>query len=101
MSNIMGFVENNKKAIFQTMALSFVAMFFLLNPSLSFAVDLVAKGKATIKDTFGEGSTVMYALYVLEVLSAVLLYIKTKNLTVFGGLAGVLIFTTVAFSLFS
>ncbi|MFC1040038.1 type IV conjugative transfer system pilin TraA [Pasteurella multocida] len=70
-------------------------------PSLSFAKDLVAAGKETITDTFGANSTVVYILYVLEVISALFLYIKTKNLAVFGGLVAVLIFTSIAFTLFT
>ncbi|MCT8760490.1 type IV conjugative transfer system pilin TraA [Glaesserella parasuis] len=82
---------------------TFVVMLSLLlfTPLNAFAADLAASGKTTIKDTFGSGSTVMYTLYVLEILSGIFLYIKTKNLAVFGGIVAVLIFTTVAFGLFT
>ncbi|NNH97771.1 type IV conjugative transfer system pilin TraA [Pasteurella multocida] len=83
------------------LAACMVAVALSMMPSLAFAKDLVAPGKKTITDTFGSGSTVIYILYVLEIVSALFLYIKTKNLAVFGGLVAVLIFTNVAFTLFT
>lgn len=100
MSNTLNPVKSEKR-IAVSYAIALVAFFaMLLSPLNAFAADLAAPGKQTIKDTFGSGSTFMYTLYLLEVLSGIFLYIKTKNLAVFGGIIAVIIFTTVAFGLF-
>lgn len=101
MSKVTTFVKENRAGL--TQGLFFFALLMLfLSPLNAFAAgDLAAPGKATIKATFGSGSTVLYTLYVLEILSGIFLYIKTKNLAVFGGIIAVLIFTTIAFGLFS
>lgn len=100
MSKVTTFVKENSAVL--TQGLFFFALLMLfLSPNAFAAGDLAAPGKATIKATFGSGSTVLYTLYVLEILSGIFLYIKTKNLAVFGGIIAVLIFTTVAFGLFS
>ncbi|HGJ5869212.1 type IV conjugative transfer system pilin TraA [Arsenophonus nasoniae] len=61
--------------------------------------DLFVNGKGVIQSTFGKGSTVVWILYVLEILAAVLAYVKTKNIAVFGGIAAVLVFVNVVFGL--
>lgn len=63
------------------------------------AEDLFSGGKSTMTDTFGGNSTVVWILYVLEILAAVFTYVKTKNLAMFGGIAAVLVFVNVAFSI--
>ncbi|WP_117083476.1 type IV conjugative transfer system pilin TraA, partial [Klebsiella pneumoniae] len=69
-------------------------------PSLhAHAVDLFKNGKTTVKDTFGSGSTVVWILYVLEILAAIFSYVKTKNLAVFGGIAAIMVFVNVVFGL--
>lgn len=98
MSKVTTFVKENRVGLTQG-AFLFVLFMLFLSPFNAFAADLAASGKQTIKDTFGSGSTVMYALFVLEILSGAFFYIKTKNLAVLGGIVALLIFTTVAFSL--
>ncbi|MDU6093247.1 MAG: type IV conjugative transfer system pilin TraA [Staphylococcus lugdunensis] len=63
------------------------------------AEDLFANGKTTINDTFGSGSTVVWILYILEIIAAVFTYVKTKNLAMFGGIAAVMVFINVAFGI--
>lgn len=63
------------------------------------AEDLFKGGKTTINDTFGSGSTIVWILYLLEILMAVFTYIKTKNLIMFGGVAAVMVFINIAFSI--
>jgi len=63
------------------------------------AEDLFSGGKTTINDTFGSGSTIVWILYVLEILFAVFTYVKTKNLIMFAGIAAVLVFINIAFSI--
>lgn len=98
MSKVTTFVKENRVVLTQG-AFLFALFMLFLSPLNAFAADLAASGKQTIKDTFGSGSTVMYALFVLEILSGVFFYIKTKNLAVLGGIVALLIFTTVAFGL--
>lgn len=100
MSKVTTFVKENRVGLTQGIFL-FALFLLFLSPFNAFAKDLAASGKETIKDTFGANSTVIYTLYVVEILSGILLYVKTKNVAVFGGIVAVLIFTTVGFSLFT
>lgn len=61
--------------------------------------DLFSGGKEVVKSTFGKGSTVVWILYVLEILAAIFAYVKTKNLAVFGGIAAVIVFVNLVFGL--
>jgi len=63
------------------------------------AEDLFKGGKQTIGDTFGSGSTIVWIIYLLEILFAAFTYMKTKNLIMFAGIAAVLVFINVAFSI--
>lgn len=63
------------------------------------AADLFSGGKSTISDTFGASSTVIWILYVLEIIAAIFTYVKTKNLAMFGGIAAVMVFVNVAFGI--
>lgn len=63
------------------------------------AVDLFKGGKTTIQDTFGSGSTIIWILYIIEILFALFTYIKTKNLAMFASIAAVLVFVNVAFGI--
>lgn len=63
------------------------------------AQDLFSSGKATINDTFGTGSTVMWILYLIEILMAGYTYMKTKNLAMFAGIAALMVFVNVAFGI--
>lgn len=69
-------------------------------PVVAMATDYAASAKQDVKDTFGPGSTAWYVVMVLEVLAAAFLYIKTKNLAVFGGIVALMLFGNVAFGLF-
>lgn len=68
-------------------------------PTIAMATDLAAGAKQDIKDTFGVGSTAWYVVMVLEILAAAFLYVKTKNLAVFGGIVALMLFGNVAFGL--
>lgn len=63
------------------------------------AEDLFLSGKETVRDTFGSGSTVVWILYLLEIIAAVFAYVRTKNLAMFGGIAAVMVFVNVAFGI--
>ena len=68
-------------------------------PTITMAADLAAGAKQDIKDTFGVGSTAWFVVMVLEILAAAFLYVKTKNLAVFGGIIALMLFGNVAFGL--
>lgn len=63
------------------------------------ATDLLAGQKDMISKNFGDNSTLIYAAYMAEIISAIAIYIKSKNLLVLVGLVVVLIFTKAGFSL--
>ncbi|ELX8408218.1 TPA: type IV conjugative transfer system pilin TraA [Klebsiella oxytoca] len=95
---IRTFFSNPRNFGAAALAVIFVAL--MMTPSLhAHAVDLFKNGKTTVKDTFGSGSTVIWILYVLEILAAMFSYIKTKNLAVFGGIAAIMVFVNVVFGL--
>lgn len=73
----------------------------LLGMTDAYAVgtDLLAAQKDMISANFGDNSTLIYAAYMAEIISAIAIYIKTKNLLVLIGLVVVLIFTKAGFSL--
>ncbi|AIA45465.1 type IV conjugative transfer system pilin TraA (plasmid) [Klebsiella variicola subsp. variicola] len=95
---IRTFFSNPRNFGAAALAVMFVAL--MMTPSLhAHAVDLFKNGKTTVKDTFGSGSTVVWILYVLEILAAIFSYVKTKNLAVFGGIAAIMVFVNVVFGL--
>lgn len=83
----------NRLTLLSSIAILFVPAF------QAHAEDLFSGGKATISDTFGSGSTVVWILYIIEILAAVFTYVKTKNLAMFGGIAAVMVFINVAFGI--
>lgn len=95
---IRTFFSNPRNFGAAALTVMFVAL--MMTPSLhAHAVDLFKNGKTTVKDTFGSGSTVVWILYVLEILAAIFSYVKTKNLAVFGGIAAIMVFVNVVFGL--
>lgn len=63
------------------------------------ATDYLAGQKDMISKNFGDGSTLVYAAYMAEIISAIALYIKSKNLLVLVGLVIILIFTKAGFAI--
>ena len=63
------------------------------------AADILKAGGATVKETFGAGSTFAKWLILGEVIFGVFSYIKTKNLLLLGGVVVVIVFTTIGFNL--
>lgn len=91
-------LSKNKTAFFLFATLLTLALFLI--PDLAFARDYASSAKTDIQDTFGPGSTAWWVVMVLEVFAAAFLYIKTKNLAVFGGIVALMLFGNVAFGLF-
>lgn len=97
-NNIKSFAKN-KNAV-TTMMLFAIGFIIMMIPSLRpHADDLFSSGKAQINDSFGKDSTVVWIIYVIEILAAAFMYIKTKNLAIFGGIAALIIFMNVVFGL--
>lgn len=97
MGNSLSLKDN--KAMYVALAIVFGLAFFLL-PMDVLAKDYAAAAKTDIQDTFGPGSTAWWVVMVLEVFAAAFMYIKTKNLAVFGGIVALMLFGNVAFGLF-
>lgn len=70
-------------------------------PLLAFADtnDLLTPAAAEVKGTFGQGSTMWYIIFTLEVLAAGYSFIIKKSLPAFLGVVALIIFTTVAFKM--
>lgn len=92
--------KNILKRAFSKSQSFFTAFVISAMPLVVMATDYAASAKQDVKDTFGPGSTAWYVVMVLEVLAAAFLYIKTKNLAVFGGIVALMLFGNVAFGLF-
>lgn len=90
---------NQNKTLFFVFV-TFLVLALFLFPELAFAKDYAAGAKKDIQDTFGPGSTAWWTVMVLEVFAAAFLYIKTKNLAVFGGIIALMLFGNIAFGLF-
>lgn len=65
------------------------------------ADDLLASGQQTVTDTFGADSSIAIWIVLAEVIVGVISYIRTKNIMLLFGVAVVVVFTTVGFSLAS
>jgi len=63
------------------------------------AQDLLAGAKVDVVSNFGPTSTLAYIIYLIEVISGVAAYIKSKNLFALIGVIVVVIFTTAAFAM--
>lgn len=81
--------------------LAVMASAVALAPSLAHATstDLLSPQAATVKSTFGSGSTLVTWFYISEVVISLMLFIKTRSPLVFIGLIFVIIFTRVAFGI--
>ncbi|AWK15449.1 hypothetical protein CCS41_12730 [Candidatus Fukatsuia symbiotica] len=66
---------------------------------VSQAVDLMAGGKVTVTDTFGASSAIAKWIILAEVIVGIITFIKTKNVFMLFGIAVVIVFTTIGFSL--
>ncbi|HGJ5874547.1 MAG TPA: type IV conjugative transfer system pilin TraA [Arsenophonus apicola] len=61
--------------------------------------DLFSGGTDVVKSTFGIGSTVVWILYVVEILAAIFAYVIAKSLAAVSGIAAVIVFASVVFGL--
>lgn len=68
---------------------------------IAHADDLMAPGQQTVTDTFGENSSVALWIILGEVIFGAISYIRTKNIMLLFGVAVVIVFTTIGFSLAS
>lgn len=95
---IRSFFKNPRKM--GAVAMGVLGLAVMMTPALhAHAEDLFAGGKTTINETFGKSSTVIWILYILEIMAAIFAYVKTKNLAMFGGIAAVIVFVNVVFGI--
>lgn len=92
-------LKQEKTALYAVLSVMLAVVLFIM-PETAFAKDFAAGAKTDIQDTFGPGSTAWWVVMVLEVFAAAFMYIKTKNLAVFGGIIALMLFGNVAFGLF-
>ena len=90
-----------RPAVRRVLALAGVTTAAALMPSLAHATstDLLSPQAATVKTTFGSGSTLVTWFYFAEVVISLMLFIKSRSPLVFIGLIFVIIFTRVAFGI--
>lgn len=87
-----------KKEGVTNLSLFVLGLAILFFPSLNaYADDIFKAGRTEISDTFGKNSTVIYILYIIEIIVAIYLYTKSKNLGVFAGIAVIMVFVNIAF----
>lgn len=80
------------------LSLFILGLAILFFPSLNaYAEDIFKAGRTEISDTFGKNSTVIFILYLFEIIVAIYIYTKSKNLGVFAGIAIIMVFVNVAF----
>lgn len=91
-------LNKHKTAFVVFSVLLIIALCFI--PELALAKDYAEPAKKDIQDTFGSSSTAWWVVMMLEVLTAAFMYIKTKNLAVFGGIIALMLFGNIAFGLF-
>lgn len=90
--------KKNKKVI-ATVGTAAVAAAVASSPALATTTDLFASQQAVVKATFGHGSSIEKWFYYAEIILGLFLYIKARNPLVFVGLAMVVLFTRIAFTI--
>ncbi|MFS7282046.1 type IV conjugative transfer system pilin TraA [Serratia proteamaculans] len=87
------------KALLTTVGAATVATMVATSPALATTTDLFASQQAVVKATFGHGSSIEKWFYYAEIILGLFLYIKARNPLVFVGLALVVLFTRIAFTI--
>lgn len=77
----------------------FASVPHMANAAAAAAQDMFQSQHSTVTASFGSGSTVEKWFYIAEVFMGLFSYIKTRSPIVFFGIALVVIFTKVAFSI--
>ncbi|HGJ5881484.1 MAG TPA: type IV conjugative transfer system pilin TraA [Arsenophonus nasoniae] len=70
-------------------------MLILALPPVAEAVDLMVKGDAAVKDTFGSNSSVVKWVVLAEVIVGGIMYMMTKNIKFLAGFAILSVFISV------
>ena len=83
----------------------FIVMFaltcalFLVMAHGCLADDLLKPGDTTVKDTFGQDSSLMTWLLIGEVVTGILAYVITKNIKILFGVIVLSVFINIAFAI--
>lgn len=86
--------------LFLMSILAFVAAFYIGNAlAVDPSTDILQGAKADVTTNFGPGSTFMYVVLAVEIVSGIIAFNKTKNLVVLSGFAIVIIFVNIAFGI--
>ncbi len=91
--------EFPRNRLLTTLSLLIPVLALLIFSGVVQAVDLMAPSKQAVKDTFGADSAIASWLILAEVVVGVIGYIRTKNIMLLFGVAVVVVFTSVTFSL--
>lgn len=92
----------NRAALARAAKYAAAPLLMLLSAAMpAVADDLLASGQQTVTDTFGADSSIAIWIVLAEVIVGVISYIRTKNIMLLFGVAVVVVFTTVGFSLTS
>lgn len=84
---------------------NFILLFFIVSALAiimahgCWAADLLKAGDTTVKDTFGQDSSLMTWLLIGEVVTATLSYVATKNIKVLFGVILISVFINIAFAI--
>ena len=65
------------------------------------ADDLLSGAKTDIKSNFGQDSTFIWIIYLIEIILGIITFVKTKNYFALAGIVVVVIFTKFAFAKFA
>lgn len=109
MSKLMKQTLANKGAVFINRNNILKAAKLALLPALAIlamtgharADDLLSGGQQTVTDTFGADSSIAIWIILGEVIVGIITYIRTKNIMMLFGVAVVVVFTSIGFSLAS
>ena len=89
-----------KQKLFLIVLISTVVAFYIGNAlALDPSTDILQGAKGDVTTNFGPGSTFMYVVLAVEIVSGIIAFNKTKNLVVLSGFAIVIIFVNIAFGI--
>jgi len=92
------FYEVNSARVSVAGIITALAAMLLLSGN-AMAEDLMAAGKEIVSGTFGANSSIATWIILSEVIVGIIGYIRSKNVLILFGLAIVITFTTIGFSL--
>lgn len=89
----------NKKVMHFIVMFALTCALFLVMAHGCLAADLLQPGDTTVKDTFGQDSSLMTWLLIGEVVTGILAYVITKNIKILFGVIVLSVFINIAFAI--